>query len=375
VALRFLDLCKDSSETSGTGTLTLLNTGAAGWQTLKDAVDRGLAANGDTVRYYIRDTGDPVLFEEGVGAIGSGGLTLTRPAGSVRQSSSGTSLISWPSGGARDVILGISPGDHPLLSNNGSDYTAATFRTNLVVPGLATTNTFTLDQTVKRTDTTVARMVVGSKAVSGLSTRYDFIGDDSAGNETLYSVIRNRVASATDGAESATLEILTMVSGTLAMRAQILGGVFQSSGMTTIAGVPYENFPSGFVMLAESVPVGWVRLNETTERVPMIATAAMTGGATGGSWSLSGISFSGTSGSTVLTESQIPAHLHNIQRVSGSGGGFAGLLRVTDGFQTGNSSTDNTGGGTGHTHSISGSPAGDGNWRPLYRVMLRIQKN
>lgn len=374
MALKFLDYCKDATQTSGTGSLTLDDSGAAGWQTLKDAVDRGLVSDGDTIRYFIRDTSDPVLFEEGVGEVGSGGLSLTRPSGSVRQSSSGTSLISWPSGGARDVILGISPGDFPLLSNEGSDYTAATFASNLGLPRLAAANSFTADQTVKIAGS-IGRMILGSTASSGLCAAFNLIGNDSAGNETTYGQLRQRILDATNGAEDGALELVQIVAGSLTETHQFNG---DGSIDNSVTGNKYDAFPSGTpLMFGAAPPTGWTRVDVTGERMPKLATSSDTAGATGGTWTVGGLSGSTTVNAHTLTLSEIPSHSHNYTVAGGGVGGLEGFVTDDTESSTGTGTTLilNAGGGGSHSHTASTTVSSAGSWRPAYEIWVKATKN
>ena len=70
--------------------------------------------------------------------------------------------------------------------------------------------------------------------------------------------------------------------------------------------------------------------------------------------SLGAETFSGTSGSTTLTESQIPSHTHDTNINAGnSTDGNPNI--ASGGGDTGNITTGSTGGGAGHTHTIAGS--------------------
>jgi len=70
--------------------------------------------------------------------------------------------------------------------------------------------------------------------------------------------------------------------------------------------------------------------------------------------SLGAETFSGTSGSTTLTTSQIPSHTHDTNINAGnSTDGNPNI--ASGGGDTGNITTGSTGGGSGHTHTIAGS--------------------
>ena len=59
-----------------------------------------------------------------------------------------------------------------------------------------------------------------------------------------------------------------------------------------------------------------------------------------------------TTGSTTLTTSQIPSHSHTIQRVGGSSGSSTGVTPGVNKDDAGTISTNATGGGSGHTHTV-----------------------
>ena len=59
----------------------------------------------------------------------------------------------------------------------------------------------------------------------------------------------------------------------------------------------------------------------------------------------------GTSGSTTLSTSQMPAHTHTSQRISGESDGLTGVSVSTNKTDAGSLTTSSTGGGTGHTHT------------------------
>ena len=60
----------------------------------------------------------------------------------------------------------------------------------------------------------------------------------------------------------------------------------------------------------------------------------------------------GTSGSTTLTTSQMPAHTHTSQRIdSTTADGLTGVSVSTNKTDAGSLTTSSTGGGTGHTHT------------------------
>lgn len=372
MAQKYLVRCKDASQTSGTGTLTLDNSTSANWQTPAQAVARTLLANGDTVRYTISDTSDPVLYEEGIGTIGSAGLTLTRDT--VRQSSSGTSKISWPSGGARDVVISWSPGDTALVSNNGSEFTAATFATNLGLPRLAAANDFELNQNAitlhefgnantgssaaaqVKTQSDVANLTIGSNSSTRTGTRFG----SSISSRAEVLGVGTPLNIGTTGSHS----VLFGTNSNLVAQ-MTTGGSFQDA-----SGNKFDAFPSGTKFLfGATPPTGWTRVNETNRTIIQLARAADTIGATGGSddpfdgaWS--------TVGHT-LTEAQIPSHTHPPNPID------TGILHTNTGGASAidgsgiavfssRTATGSTGGGGSHSHNMA---------TPFFRVACWATKD
>lgn len=88
------DRVKESTATTGTGTLTLGGAGT-GYQTFS----AGIGANNTT--YYAIASGSSSEWEVGVGTVGAGGTTLTRD--SVIASSNANSLVNF-SAGTKDVF-------------------------------------------------------------------------------------------------------------------------------------------------------------------------------------------------------------------------------------------------------------------------------
>lgn len=126
--------------------------------------------------------------------------------------------------------------------------------------------------------------------------------------------------------------------------------------------------PSGTIMLfaQPTVPAGWNLVTGFEDHLIYIFND--TGGQTGGSWSITGLS----TNSHVLTVNELPPHQHEEFVGQGSGGGLAAWSVVSGnttsdaGFQTGA-----TGGGAGHDHGAVNS---DSTWRPQYLSVVLGQK-
>ena len=130
-----------------------------------------------------------------------------------------------------------------------------------------------------------------------------------------------------------------------------------------------------------SIPAGWKLCNGTGtisngNPVPNLVDRFIIGSATesGGTYNINATggstSFSGVSGSTVLTEAQIPSHKHGLNQAaqySTSDGGNNSQINYLQGYPnpvnkfTATADLANrdyitaTGGGTGHTHTIAGT--------------------
>lgn len=110
-----------------------------------------------------------------------------------------------------------------------------------------------------------------------------------------------------------------------------------------------------------AAPVGWTQDNALNDRVLRLVSG--TGGGTGGSWTISGISVDGHA----LTEAQMPAHTHTVGGQSqagviafatGIGSTWLGFTRVE--------TTSSVGGGAAHAHGLT-----IGNtWRPSYTDVI-----
>lgn len=116
-------------------------------------------------------------------------------------------------------------------------------------------------------------------------------------------------------------------------------------------------FDSGTKMmfLQAAAPAGWTQDNTVNDKVLRIIDNTGTGAATGGNWTLSGMSVDGHA----ITISEMPAHTHSevgCTITSGSTGSFGGGYTPPTSTTTGS-----TGGGATHTHGLTNST-----WRPAY---------
>lgn len=134
-----------------------------------------------------------------------------------------------------------------------------------------------------------------------------------------------------------------------------LANFVNSSGQLDAANGLYNTsslgFPSGTRMSFNQTvaPTGWTKDTSTTinDSILRLVTGTVS---SGGSSAFSTWNSSGTTGATTLSESQIPSHSHTLQRGS-SGTGITGYRSDTN--QAVGASSNSTGGGGSHTHSLS----------------------
>jgi len=125
-------------------------------------------------------------------------------------------------------------------------------------------------------------------------------------------------------------------------------------------------FPAGTKLLfpQAAAPAGWTK--DVVHDDKMIRVVTGSGGGTGGSWTISGISVQGH----VLTLSEVPSHAHQYTKgiltaVAGTPGGYQALK------DTELANTDSKGGDNAHTHGLTVGSA----WRPAYVDCIIATKN
>jgi hypothetical protein len=132
---------------------------------------------------------------------------------------------------------------------------------------------------------------------------------------------------------------------------------------TSWVTVSSGGFTAGTAMLFQqtSAPTGWTKQTTHNDKaLRVVSGTASSGGTTAFSTVFANqtptITTSGLSAAaTTLAESQIPSHTHTVPVKTGTGGN-AGTTPVTTTFVSNGTVTSNaTGGGGSHTHSISGS--------------------
>lgn len=123
------------------------------------------------------------------------------------------------------------------------------------------------------------------------------------------------------------------------------------SSLTGIAA-----FPSGTLMLFQqtAAPTGWTKQTTHNDKaLRVVSGTAGTGGSSAFSTALATPALSGSTGSTTLSTSQIPSHIHTIGYSQQSGGPTAN----SGSTRHGSFSSDATGGGGSHNHTMSGTAA------------------
>jgi len=96
------DRVKETTTTSGSGTITTTNVAPTGYRTLAAAVTAGDIADGDLLEFVVTDGSSWEIYE---GTFNNTAHTLTKTT--LRRSSTG-SAISWPDTSPKDVWLDLS---------------------------------------------------------------------------------------------------------------------------------------------------------------------------------------------------------------------------------------------------------------------------
>lgn len=361
-------LVVDSTTTSGTGTYTLTDPASpgGGFRTLADAVADGDVTAGDTISYFVVDTtseGATLTWEHGIGTVGAGGLTLART--SITESSNGDAAVSWPSGGSRTVRFGAGTSGFALLAAANTFAALQTLaaglsltssgirRGELVMDASGSTGPrfarYLVDGTTLDTSLTLRQALAewGASTVQGWAG--STLGDKIRLFSTTYGLAINSNELTLYRPSGATVTIREAASGT------VVGNV--------------DHFPTGTRLTFHATPpTGWTRVNVTGERIVKLATASDTIAATGGSWTISGLSVD----AHTLTEAQIPAHTHNV-RFYTSGSTTADSFPQYSINSASNTlkASESTGGGGSHTHGLSSA----GTWRPAFSIACIGEKS
>jgi hypothetical protein len=151
----------------------------------------------------------------------------------------------------------------------------------------------------------------------------------------------------------------------------VTGLVANATFATTAGGV--SSIPAGTRMLfaQTSAPTGWTKVTSNDDAaLRVVSGAAGSGGTVGFTTAFSATSVSGTTGSTSLSEAQLPIHRHFVSTNVVNGGAPSSVnslvrQRTTAGdsdyYLEGTSAepsvlrSSTTGSGAGHDHTFSGS--------------------
>jgi hypothetical protein len=323
-------LVKDTFLTTGTGTVTLVGgTPPTGFRRFAVAY---VSLSGSTCHYKMDDGGN--TWEEGIGTVtvAAGVATLSR---GMTDSSTGAA-INW-AGGTKNVIVTPPSSGFMFSANNLGEVNAAIALATLGgLPKAGGTMTGALDfsNVIARWNDAIADKI-------RLFTNYGF--GLNASEVTLYMPSNAKL-------------------------------VHRDSAWNGTALAAFVKFPTGGTVKMTfncAPPTGWSRINVTGERMPKFATASDTPEATGGSWTVSGLTATGNTDGHALTIAQIPSHFHNVTLHAGIGG--------TPGpAESGTASTGNTeptslaGGGGTHSHSLTSVPVSSaGTWRVPYEICVK----
>jgi hypothetical protein len=141
--------------------------------------------------------------------------------------------------------------------------------------------------------------------------------------------------------------------------------------------------PVGTVMLfyQAAAPTGWTQV--TSQNNKALRVVSGTGGVAGGTTDFTSVfqnqtvsvSISGTTGSTTLSEAQMPSHFHTLTRESAYYGGSQFAVANGYGGPVSSANTDSKGSSNSHNHSFSGSGSGSVTLNVQYIDIILASKN
>jgi len=348
MALVLADRVKETTTTTGTGTITLSGA-VSGFRSFS------IVGDGNTTYYTISGQGTSE-WEVGIGTYTASGTTLSRDT--VLASSAGAPTKTTFSSGTKDVFVTYPAGRSVYVDGVTVD-----------VAGMGATQGDILYASA--TDT-FSRLAKDANA-----TRY--LANTGTNNNPAWSQIN------LSNGVSGTLPIgnggTGQTTSNAALNALIPSQTSNSGKFLTTDGsnTSWGNvFPSGTAMLfaQTSAPVGWTKSTTHNDKaLRVVSGTAGSGGSVAFSTAFASKSVSGTVGATTLTTSQIPGHTHIVTmygfagdlglqpQQSGGDGGWYGFVDQPEGtHQTGGpggttSATyaRSTGGGSSHDHSFSGT--------------------
>lgn len=310
MALVLKDRVKETTTTAGTGTVTLLGA-APGFQSF--------ASIGDANTTYYTIAGQTTSeWEVGIGTYTSSGTTLARTT--VLSNSAGTQPTALTfSAGTKDVFVTYPAGKSVNLDASGN------------ATALGTPASFV--------GTNITGTASGLTA-GNVTTNANLTGDvTSSGNATTLATVNSNVGS------------FTFSSITVNAKGLITAA---SSGSAPVA------FPAATAMMfvQTAAPTGWTKSTTHDNKALRVVSGAASSGGTSSFTTVftnqtPTITTSGLSaGATTLTTAQIPSHTHQ-GRNNGCGGCTVNGTAASGNTNAG--STQATGGGGSHTHTVSGT--------------------
>jgi hypothetical protein len=301
MALVLADRVKETTTTTGTGTITLLGA-ATGFQSFS------VIGNGNTTYYTIAGQGTSE-WEVGIGTYTSSGTTLSRDT--VLASSAGAPTKTNFSGGTKDVFVTYTAARSVNVDGTSIDTSGLGAAQGDILYASGTDNFVLLNK-----NTTATRYLANTGTTN--NPQWDQVN------------------------------LANGVTGTLPVGN---GGTGQTTAL----------IPSGTAMLfyQASAPTGWTQV--TTQNNKALRVVSGTGGGTGGSvaftTAFASQAVSGTVGSTTLSTNEIPSHTHQYRSTANSASnfGFSRLSNLNNTYVSTNSLIESTGGGASHNHTFSGT--------------------
>lgn len=375
-------LCKETTDTTGTGTYTTSGTAADGDHTTFTAI----LDNGDSIIYLVHSDGNNFEVTEGTWTEATKQLSRD----TIIYSTNGGAAVNWGAG-TKD-IYGIQPvhdtSTFALTANNLSDLAdAPTARTNLGLgtAALEAVAKFVLTDASSTIDVTgVLDFILQNGGSSNVSLR---IGDTTSGKQ--YRLRRTGAVDELrlfhwDGVSTET-ELIKFVS-TLVTMGQTLR--LSGDGVAALDAATVQQVNAAGLQLASgdellwigaSVPSGFtLKTGSTTYDDRMIRSEATLGqlGDTGGDYDWKD-SLGGDVDNHTLTAAEMPPHNHDVTvfhdtKLPGDSGTLVScsLVRTTSGSADRTYTSDNAGSGNAHKHNLTSVTS----WRPKWRKWGTIAK-
>lgn len=305
------DRIKETTNTTGTGTVTLLGA-VTGFQAFS------VIGNGNTTYYTIAGQGTSE-WEIGVGTYTASGTTLSRDT--VLASSAGAPTKTNFSGGTKDVFVTY-PAERSVYSD-GTNIVPDTAA--VVLPSSGGTGQSSL---------TANNVILGNG-----TSAVQFVAPGTNGN-ILTSNGTTWVSAAAGGGSVPSGSVMLFVQ-TAAPTGWTKSTTHDNKALRVVSGTAGSGGSVDFTTAFASQAVNGTIANTTA----------------GGSVSTS-LSSGGSVSSTTLATSEIPAHAHAQQRFSSTTGGtvtptVGANLRLSPATYIPNLDTTNTGGGGGHSHGFT----------------------